>query len=589
MDVSGISGGGIGEGLSIKQQKLQAQQLKIHDDKIRAIDNKINAYNEIDTKRRALYDALKKIDSPDTIAARALQLADPETKVGKVTVAPKSALGDYTFEVTELASASKITNTERISNPLYASSVSATTVDTGPLLSALRLSNLTEGTLTLQVGKPGTPQSTTHTLNVNFADTLQEFFQQIETATNGEVKASYDGTTDTFSLESLKGRDLILGAPGNTSNFFELAHLFSKKNPSLDPTASFTTKSEVQLGALQVTSILKESQFKEGTISSGTLKINGVEIPYDVEKDTLAVLMYRISSSKANATLSYNPSLDQFTLLNSQTGALGIEISDTGTLLQALKLGSTGSEFTLGKNAQFKVNGGPLISSTENEIKNAQHHIDGVSIVLKEKGTLSFNIKPDAEPAEKALQNFVEAYNSFMTFVSSKTKITKDDKKVIAGPLSDDRDLKNLTSNLRLLALGALDTPNQTIKSLGNLGISGSKTVSDPQLSLDNTKLNQEIENNPKEVLEALKVASKALLEPIEPYVKRYLRKVPGEVDKTPQQRLKENKSRIQAQQTKVQQEIEALKKKYAQDEMKAQMAFENSQRQIASLTSFSR
>lgn len=589
MDVSGISGGGVGEGLLIKQQKLQAQQLQNHENKIRAIDNKINAYNEVDSKRRALYDALKKIDAPETIAARALQLNDPETKVGSVTVAPKSALGEYTFEITELASASKITNSGRLANPLYSASISTTTADTGPLLSALKLPSLTEGNLTLQVGRPGTPQAASYTLNVNFADTLQDFCQQIEMVTNGDVKLSYDGATDKFSLESVNGKDLILGAPGNTSNFFELAHLFSKKNPSSDPTASFSTASEVPLGTVQVTSLIKDSQLAAGNVTSGTLKINGVEIPYDVEKDSLTALMYRVSGSKANATLSYNPSLDQFTLLNSKTGALGIEISDTGTLLQALKLNATDSVFALGKNAQFKVNGGPLLSSTDNEIQSAQHNIEGVAITFKEKGTLSFNIKPDAAPAEKALQNFVEAYNNFMTFVSSKTKITKNDKKPTAGILSDDRDLKNLTSSLRLLALGTLDTPNQTIKGLANLGISTSKTVSDPQLSLDAAKLKQEIENNPKEVLEAVKAASKVLIEPIEPYVNRYLRKVPGEVDKTPQQRLTENKNRIQAQQTKVQQEIDALKKKYAQDEMKAQMAFENSQRQIASLTSFNR
>lgn len=590
MDVSSISGGGgIGEGLLVKQQKIQAQQLRNQDNKVKALDTKISAYNEVDSKRRALYDALKKIDSPDTIAARALQLSDPETTVGKVTVSPKSALGDYTFEVVELATPSQITNTSRIASTLYGNPVSTTTSDTGPLLSALRLPGLKEGTLTLQVGRLGTPNLSSYTLNLQFSDTLQDFFQKIETATNGDVIASYDSVTDKISLQSLQGKDLVVGAPSNTSNFFDLAHLFSKANPSANLSTPFNTESEVSLGTVQVTAPISNSQLTANSITSGNLNINGVEIPYDVDKDSLTALMYRISNSKANARLSYNPSLDQFTLLNTQSGALGIEASDTGTLLEALKLNRTEAQFTLGKNAQFKVNGGPLMSSTHNDLQDVQHGVEGVSLLLKEKGTLSFNIKPNAEPAEKALQNFVEAYNNFVGFVKEKTKITTSDKKATAGPLSDDRDLKNLVSNLRLTAVGKLDTPNQAITSLVNLGISTSSMTSDPKLSLDSTKLKKEIEVNPNEVLQAVKAASKALLTPIEPYVNRYLRQVPGGTDKTPQQRLTEDKNRLQAQQAKVQREIEALKKKYAEDELKAQMAFENSQRQISSLASFNR
>jgi hypothetical protein len=79
MDISGISGNGMAEGLTARQLQIQNKALTQHNSKVQAIDQKVKAYQEVDTRRDALITALKKIAAAETLGARQLELADKES------------------------------------------------------------------------------------------------------------------------------------------------------------------------------------------------------------------------------------------------------------------------------------------------------------------------------------------------------------------------------------------------------------------------------------------------------------------------------------------------------------------------------
>jgi flagellar hook-associated protein 2 len=352
-----------------RQKELIAKDQKNTAEKINTLDEKIRLLDENDKNIKSVYESLKALKDPQTLHARTLTLGDPDNKTLQATAAPNAQLGKQTITVSQIAAPTRIAGSIRQASTISTETISKNSFETGPFLSNINLNSLKTGTLSLSVQSPETHTAPIYgTFEIEFSDTLQDVFTKINHATQGDIEATYDPETDKISLTSQSGKDITIGSPEDTSNFWTLTRLFSTHhNANNGPRPSnLTTTSELPLSALNLNETIISTELKNhALLKTGpqTLTINGQSIDYNIQKDSLNAIMKRIQSSTANAELTYDRTTDSFTLTNRETGDINLHFSDPGGLLKAIGLATDESTYIPGKNAQFTINKGPLLSA----------------------------------------------------------------------------------------------------------------------------------------------------------------------------------------------------------------------------------
>jgi flagellar hook-associated protein 2 len=216
----------------------------------------------------------------------------------------------------------------------------------------------------------------------------------------------------------------------------------------------------------------------DGT-GAGTFSINGVDINYNVNTDSLSAILSRITASSAGVSASYDAGSDRVVLLNKTTGDVGVGISETANgLLDALGL-TSGGTLTRGKDAQFSVNGGATITSHSNTLDAAALGVDGLTVTAGSTGTQTVTVKADTTSMNAAIQTFITKFNAVQTYIEAETKITKTpDGKVTPALLADNREVQRWSSQLRSMAFGQISGLSGSIQRLSDLGIDFSSTDS---------------------------------------------------------------------------------------------------------------
>lgn len=142
------------------------------------------------------------------------------------------------------------------------------------------------------------------------------------------VSASYDATTDTFTITSTNGQPLSLGSAGDAGNLEQIMKL-----DDAQITTGQTSSSQVGGGVTageQLSSI--DTTDAPGTYS---FTINGHTINYTIGTDTVQTLIDNINNSGAGVSASLNASGQ--IVLTSTSGALTVA-GDTGNLVTSLNL-----------------------------------------------------------------------------------------------------------------------------------------------------------------------------------------------------------------------------------------------------------
>src|SRR5262249_2100264 len=133
------------------------------------------------------------------------------------------------------------------------------------------------------------------------------------------------------------------------------------------------------------------------TNGDGKFTINGVEISYNVNTDTISSVMAQINDSSAGVSASYDSINDRLVLSNKSTGDLGIAVNETTPgLLASLGLAS-GTTFTRGGNAEFTINGGDVLTSASNTLDGTAHGISGLSVTATSLDTQTITVAPDTQ------------------------------------------------------------------------------------------------------------------------------------------------------------------------------------------------
>ncbi len=450
-----------------------------------ADENKKTAYQTIGTDLTTLNKDATTLGNPVFFNSRTATLSN--SSVASATAASGTALGSYTFKVTQLAS-------DAVQQGSTASAPLSPTNDVSSLvLSSAGFANpVTAGTFTVNG----------QTITIATSDTLQSVFDKIYAATGngpngaaGAVTGSYiplnNGSGDEIKLSSSSA--ITLGSDTDTSNFLQSAELYNN--------GAATVTSAAALGGVNLSNNLDEANLSiplnDGGSGDGEFLINGVQINYDASSDSVTDVLQRINNSAAGVTATYDPLNNRFELTDKTAGNVGISLQDVaghGNFLAATGL-STGT-LKAGNNLQYSINGGGTLTSQSNTVDAGSSGITGLSITALGVGSTTISVNSDTSTISSAISSFVTDYNAVQNYISSQTtSTTSATGTVTPGLFTGNMDVENIMTTLRQMVDATPSGGATGVENLNDLGITSNGTDNTLSLS-DTTTLDSALANN---------------------------------------------------------------------------------------------
>ena len=427
------------------ETQWEAQQTKLQ--------SQNNAYTTISGDLATLQTDVETLQDPSLYQGTTATSSD--TSIASATSEAGATLGSFTFDISQLATASQLNGATGISQSLVPSGGDPGTVTIG---SANFATPVTAGTFTIN-GQQVTVAAT---------DTLQDVFNNIATATNNAVTASYNSTSDEITLSS--SSPIVLGSETDTSNFLQSAGLYNSSTSS-DTITSNTALGTVQLNS-DMTSAGLGTAVSDGGAGNGAFTINGVTINYNSSSDSLNDVLSRINNSSAGVTASYNNLTNNFVLTNSTTGAIGITAQDvTGNFLAAT--GLSGGTLSEGSNLLYTVNGNSTqLVSQSNTITSASSGINGLTVTPVQKGSTTVSVSSNTAAITTAINQFITDYNTVESYISTQQAVTTSSSGTTTpGTLTGDLTANGIANDLRDNTNQPVPGLSGAIQMLSDLGI----------------------------------------------------------------------------------------------------------------------
>ena len=381
--------------------------------------------------------------------------------VASATAASGTPIGNFSFNISQLATAAQINGATSVSQKLVPDGIPAdVTIGTAGFSTAV-----TDGTFTVNGAQ----------VSISSSDSLQQVFNNIAAATSNAVTASYDSSTDTIKLTSSSA--ITLGSATDTSNFLQVAQLYNNNGGTSNNTGTITSTSA--LGHAKLSATLANAGLNtavsDGGSGNGAFTINGVTINYNASNDSLQDVLNNINESGAGVTASYDPVNNRFVLANNTTGDMGIAMQDLpgqGNFLAAT--GLSGGTLNHGKNLLYSLNGGTQqLVSQSNTIDSSSSGIHGLTVSALTTGTTTVNVATDTGNISTAIQKFVTDYNSTQSFITSQQAVTTAaDGTVTPGTLTGDTNTNSIVTSLRSMmsAVENIAGTTGTVHGLSDLG-----------------------------------------------------------------------------------------------------------------------
>jgi flagellar hook-associated protein 2 len=243
-----------------------------------------------------------------------------------------------------------------------------------------------------------------------------------------------------------------------------------------------------------------ESTNTELGLSGGFIIRNheGVESEINLESgDSLRIVVQKINGlsgeSGINATIIDN----RLILQDSKTGEREIHleaIDGQAHVLDELGLGAE-IEVRTGTQARFTLNG-IVVVRDHNTLSDV---IEGVTLQLVRPGINGegerISITSEFGKSEKAMQEFVDQYNSTMSFIETQLRTGTPGESGTRGTLAGDSSLRQIHATLRQMVTSPVESnENSTIRDLSMLGVSTTDRTG--KLSFDQSVFREEMEKN---------------------------------------------------------------------------------------------
>ncbi|MFZ7131503.1 MAG: flagellar filament capping protein FliD [Eubacteriales bacterium] len=217
--------------------------------------------------------------------------------------------------------------------------------------------------------------------------------------------------------------------------------------------------------------------------------------------DTLRNIMDKINAGTKETGISATIIDNRLVISDQTTGVRDIQLTGDG-ILADLGLDATIEDtvtVTQGKNALFTINGID-VERTSNSISDVVLY---TTIHLsKEHGVGEYdtvNVSLDTSKVTTAMQDFVDQYNSTMTFISELLFAGDSESELEAGKLAGDSALMRLQSTLRSYVTGTITNGNTDIQDISQLGIG--TFDKEGQLKFDASKATAALQKDPQNVM----------------------------------------------------------------------------------------
>lgn len=338
------------------------------------------ATNVGQVKTAVNYNAIK--DGSTSLSPKSVTSNDTDNEHLTVTADDTAVAQTFEVEVSQLATNTIRKSNQAIRNDLTSASLTSVANFKGGV-------TLSDGTVTIN----GVTQ--TFTASTNTIGEIETFL-----GTFAGVTATYNTGTGKFDLTGITS----LGSSGDTSNMLSALGL-----------------NNAQISGGNVTGIQNlEAAKPSATLTSlgvtgTTLTVNGANITYDPNTDTLQTLVTKVNNSAAaKVSASYDSINGEIILTNKDTGALSITVSSNGDI-SPLNLNNIGSE-TLGDNAEFSIstlNGGTTLVSNSNTVEGL---ITGVTLDLSKvtTGPVTITIAEDASGYRTKVDAILTSVNTLI-------------------------------------------------------------------------------------------------------------------------------------------------------------------------------
>ncbi|MBM6614706.1 flagellar filament capping protein FliD [Desemzia sp. RIT804] len=207
------------------------------------------------------------------------------------------------------------------------------------------------------------------------------------------------------------------------------------------------------------------------------------------------------SSKKEESGLRASIVDNRIVLMDSNMGERTITVG--GSLAEDLGLAEnetgTGAIFTEGSAAKLKINGIEL-SRNSNNITDAVEGVTFNLVAVSNNQVSTIKVAEDFEKTTTAVQEFVDQYNSTMSFIDKQLDV--GDPSVegnTIGSLTGDSSLMRLQSQLRSLMTSQSNDTSQSIRALSDIGIEvdryGSATLNSEKLKKALTENSNDVQN----------------------------------------------------------------------------------------------
>ncbi len=311
---------------------------------------------------------------------------------------------------------------------------------------------------------------------------LKTYVQDLKSAADG--LRSVPGYSSAQASNMLSAKKVVLSSDtiSNPVNYLDISaansvdpQIFSVKVDSIAKAKIQQTTAFASISA-SVTEIA--GIHTNGKFTAGTFQINSTDITL-VAGDSLANIAAKINAvsgaTKVSATI-IQPSVGQYRiqLKSLETGvANAYSIADATTVLNDV-LTQLDTNVQAAANAQIKINDTITVSRSSNTISD---YIDGLTIKVYNPtaDNITVDIDYDKKTATDAVLNFVEKYNSFITYASEQQARDSDGKFLESAKIRRNSFLENSRSNIvQQLSYGGFEK----IKDVENIGISFVSTKS---------------------------------------------------------------------------------------------------------------
>jgi flagellar hook-associated protein 2 len=250
-----------------------------------------------------------------------------------------------------------------------------------------------------------------------------------------------------------------------------------------------------------VNNLATTDTWSSSTVASSTAALPSGEsftITTSSGSDTITVGSNGVNtlSDLASAINSADLGVKAIIITDASGSRLSIVSSSSGSAANFAVTSSDATDFGFteavsGQNASLTVNGIP-ISSASNTVTGAVPELT-LNLLSASPGTqVTLSVSPDTSQASTAINQFVSDYNTLISALNTQFTYTSGSGQ---GVLADDPTVRNLQTVL----LGAVDysyTPasgTTTVPNLTSLGITVQK---DGTLSVNNTQLQNALQNN---------------------------------------------------------------------------------------------